>query len=154
MIEVFQPLLDAVRGLDLTDRSAAETELRSRLDPEGPTAQAVRDGMLELLAEGKIADRGEMPVRWGRVTKATEETHDLSIDVVLMNGPGPLHRHPTGEVSFCIPTEGKPTFEGANSGWVVLPPDSTHVPEVTGGEMLIAYLLPGGEMEFLEAPGK
>ena len=45
--------------------------------------------------------------------------------------------------------DGSPTFEGEPPGWVVLEPGSTHVPTVAGGTMLIVYLLPHGEMEFL-----
>ena len=67
-----------------------------------------------------------------------------------MNGPGPRHRHPDGEVSYCLAMDGEPTFDGRPPGWVVLPPDSNHVPTVEGGTMLIAYLLPGGAIEFLE----
>ena len=92
-----------------------------------------------------------LPVRWGRVSKATEESQGFSIDIVLMNGAGPRHRHPNGEVNFCIPIEGKPTFDGHKPGWVVFPPDSEHVPTVSGGIMLIVYLLPEGAMEFLKA---
>ena len=66
-----------------------------------------------------------------------------------MNGAGPEHRHPAGEVNYCIALEGNPTFDGAPPGWVVKAPDSTHVPTVEGGTMLIVYLLPGGKIEFL-----
>jgi hypothetical protein len=88
-------------------------------------------------------------VKWGRVTKATPESLDQSVDVVLMNGAGPKHRHPSGEVNFCVAVEGQPTFDGEPPGWVVLEPGSAHVPTVAGGTMLIVYLLPRGEMEFL-----
>ena len=68
-----------------------------------------------------------------------------------MTGPGPKHRHPTGEVDYCVALEGEPTFDGQPPGWVVMAPDSVHVPTVAGGAMLIVYLLPQGAMEFLEA---
>jgi hypothetical protein len=32
---------------------------------------------------------------------------------------------------------------------VVFPPDSAHVPTVTGGRMLIVYFLPGGAVEWI-----
>jgi len=150
MLETFQPLLDAARDVDLADASAAEAALAARLDPDGPEARALKNALVALLEEGRIADRGELPVRWGRVARATDETLGFSIDVVLMNGPGPRHRHPLGEIDYCIALDGEPTFDGRPPGWVVKPTDSTHVPTVAGGTMLIVYLLPDGKIEFLE----
>lgn len=149
MIDTFRPLLEAAKGLDLSDPQTARTILADRLDPEGEAGRAVTEALIGLLEQGKIADRGEPPVRWGRVAKATEESLGFSIDVVHMSGPGPQHRHPAGEVNFCVALDGEPRFEDQPPGWVVLPPESTHVPRVEGGTMLIVYLLPGGEIEFL-----
>jgi len=149
MLETFRPLLDAAEGVDLADPAAAREELDRRFDPSGAAARALAAELERLLDEGAIANRGELPVRWGRVAKATGESAGFSIDVVLMNGAGPRHRHPRGEVNFCIALEGEPTFVGEPPGWVVEPPGSVHVPQVAGGTMLIVYLLPGGEMEFL-----
>jgi hypothetical protein len=148
MIERFRPLCDAAAGLDLAEPSAARAELERRLPSSGTAAaQLVRD-LEALLAAGRIADRGEPPVRWSRVAKAGPETRELSIDVVLMTGPGPRHRHPAGEVNFCVALDGEPRFDGQEPGWVVFPPGSSHVPTVEGGTMLIVYLLPGGKIEF------
>lgn len=149
MIESFRPLIEAARGVDLSDAGAAEAVLRERFDPEGDAARELNATLLALLEEGRIADRGEPPVRWGRVAKASPETEGFSIDVVHMSGPGPRHRHPSGEIDYCIALDGSPTFDGRDAGWVVLPEDSTHVPTVAGGTMLIVYLLPRGEIEFL-----
>ncbi len=149
MLETFRPLLEAAHNLDLSDKSRAREELQRRLDPKSAEARALSKELVRLCDAGKLANRGEMPVKWGRVSKAVPETLDQSIDVVLMNGAGPRHRHPSGEVNFCIAIDGAPTFEGQPPGWVVLEPNSTHVPTVAGGTMLIVYLLPRGEMEFL-----
>lgn len=148
MLETFRPLIDAAHGLDLEDPAAARRTLEQRFDPAGPDARALREALVALLAEGRIAERGAPPVRWGRVCKATPETRDLSIDVVDMTGPGPRHLHPRGEVNYCIALEGAPTFDGEPPGWVVKPPASSHVPTVAGGRMLIVYLLPSGAIEF------
>lgn len=148
MLETFRPLLDAAQGVDLSDPAAARAELERRLDPRGPRAAEIAGALLGLFREGRIAERGAPPVRYGRVAKATPETSDFSIDVVWMNGAGPRHRHPRGEVNFCVALEGDPRFDGQPAGWVVLPPDSSHVPAVEGGAMLIVYLLPKGEIEF------
>jgi hypothetical protein len=150
MLETFRPLIEAATGLDLSDPSAAVSELNSRLDPTGAAATSVNESLSRLLEAGEIANRGELPVRWGRVSKATEESGDFSIDVVLMTGPGPRHLHPAGEVNYCIALDGEPTFDGDPPGWVVKQPGSEHVPTVAGGTMLIVYLLPGGAMEFLK----
>lgn len=149
MMEVFRPLFEAAHGLDLADTERARQQLEQRFDPRSPAAQALAAQLLELCREGKLANRGAMPVQWGRAAKSSPETLDQSIDVVLMNGAGPRHRHPSGEVNFCIAVDGEPKFEGQSAGWVVMPPNSTHVPTVSGGTMLIVYLLPRGEMEFL-----
>ena len=87
-------------------------------------------------------------MKFGRVTKALPESDDFSIDVVHMNGPGPHHKHPGGEVNYCIALDGEPRFDGQPPGWVVMPPGSGHVPTVSGGRMLIVYLLPKGQIEF------
>jgi hypothetical protein len=148
MIETFRPLLEAAHGLDLAHPAAARSELARRFAPEGPRADALNAELVALLEAGKVAERGALPVRYGRVAKATPDTLDQSIDVVLMTGDGPHHVHPNGEVNWCVPLEGAPTFEGCPRGWVVMPPGSGHVPAVVGGKMLIVYLLPGGKIEF------
>lgn len=151
MLNTFRPLLEAARDLDLTDPKAAQAELTRRFDPRGENAAALNRELVALLDERKIADRGEPPVRWSRVAKSTPESLDFSIDAVDMNGPGPHHVHPGGEVNWCVALEGDPRFDGKPAGWVVMPPGSGHVPTVSGGRMLIVYLLPGGKIEFTKS---
>ena len=148
MIDTFLPLCRAAVDVDFADDDAT-AQLNERFGYESEEGRAFVEAFKALHAAGEVADRGELPVEWGRVSKATEETLGFSLDVVHMNGAGPDHVHPTGEASFCVPLEGEPEFEGTRSGWHVLPPGSSHIPLVTGGRMLIVYLLPGGEMEFL-----
>jgi hypothetical protein len=148
-IDVFRPLLDAAAGIRPDEPQSAARELTRRFDPHGPAAAELNGRLVELLQRGEIAARGELPVKYGRVTKATPESGDFSIDVVHMNGAGPSHRHPNGEINYCVALEGSPTFMGQPAGWVVEPPGSTHVPTVAGGTMLIVYLLPQGRIEFL-----
>ncbi|MEO0651657.1 MAG: DUF4863 family protein [Planctomycetota bacterium] len=150
MLDTFRPLLEAARGLDLSDPAAARDELTRRFDPDGPDAATLRERLVALLEDGQIAHKGELPVRFSRAAKPSPETDDHSIDVVLMTGPGPRHRHPQGEIDYCIALDGAPTFDGHPPGWVVYGPDSVHVPTVADGQMLIVYLLPGGGIEFLE----
>ena len=150
MLDTFQPLLRAAQGLDLSSPAEARAELARRFDPASPAAKALEKELVALLEAGKVAERGELPVKYGRVAKAGAPTLDFSIDVVHMNGAGPLHRHPNGEVNYCIALDGKPTFDGHPPGWVVFPPESRHVPTVAGGTMLIVYLLPQGAIEFVK----
>jgi len=150
MLETFRPLLEAAHGLDLGKPAEARAELARRFDPASPRARELRTALLQLYAEGKIAQNGALPVRWGRASKSTPETLEQSIDVVVMNGPGPLHRHPLGEVNYCVAIDGQPRFDGQEPGWVVFPPESRHVPTVSGGTMLIVYLLPKGQIEFIK----
>ncbi len=150
MEETFLPLIEAAYGLDLSDAAAAEAELTRRLPPDGEKAREINAGLAALLEQGVIAGEGELPVRYSRIAKAGPETSGFSVDVVVMNGPGPLHRHPLGEVDWCVPLEGSPTFDGRPPGWVVCPTDSVHVPTVADGTMLVVFLLPEGSIEFME----
>lgn len=151
MIDTFRPLLDAASGITLDDPESARAELARRFDPASPAAAALNRELVALLDGKKIADRGELPVRWSRVAKSTPESADFSIDAVDMNGAGPHHVHPNGEVNWCVALEGEPRFDGRPAGWVVMPPGSGHVPTVSGGRMLIVYLLPGGRIEFTKS---
>ena len=85
-------------------------------------------------------------MRFGRVAK---DLCGFSIDCVWMNGAGPRHRHPNGEIDLCFATSGAARFDGEPEGWVVYGKGSAHVPTVSEGEMLILYFLPGGAIEFL-----
>lgn len=147
VLAALDPILDALVGLDLTDRAAAERALGERLD--AATMNRATAGLRAAHAEGTLTPREATPtLRFGRVAKATDATKGFSIDVVDIEGSGAGHAHPQGEVSWCIPLEGEPVFEGAGEGWVVLPPGSRHEPTVTGGRMLIVYFLPGGAVDW------
>lgn len=150
-LDLFLPLLRAAEGLDLSQPKVAIAELESRFSSTSPEADQLRETLKERLEAGTICERGEAPMRFGRITKATPESLDFSIDIVDMDGPGPKHKHPMGEVNFCVAIDGQPTFDGHAQGWVVLPPESVHVPTVAGGRMLIVYLLPQGAMEFMKS---
>ncbi len=148
-LDLWLPLLHAAEGLDLSQPESALAELESRFSATSPGADLLRPALVARLEAGTICDRGEAPMRFGRITKATPDSLNFSIDIVDMDGPGPRHKHPLGEVNFCVALEGEPTFDGNGPGWVVLPPESVHIPTVAGGRMLIVYLLPQGAMEFM-----
>jgi 2-hydroxylaminobenzoate mutase len=136
-------------AVDLTDAHAARAELESRYPSEGHEAQALRNALLAAVDEGAICNRGKDPVRYSRLAKPEDTPHDLSVDFVWMTGGGINHRHPRGEVNLCFSVEGDAKFDGQSEGWVTFAPESTHVPTVTDGRMLIVYFLPGGEVEWI-----
>lgn len=144
-----QPLLRFVADLDLHDPEATADALRERFPHDGPEMSAIRQAMEEGVAAGTVCHMGEDPVRYSRLFKATEDSLGFSADAVLMSAPGPRHLHPEGEIDLCFALDGEPTFDGNPAGWTVYRPGSQHIPTVSGGTMLILYLLPQGAIEFL-----
>lgn len=145
------PVLEVVRGIDPEDPNAKQ-RLDAALPFDGEVVRAVRDVVRTGVEEGWLATRESGGVRFGRVQKAASDDA-LSIDCVHMDGPGPGHTHPKGEVDLCFAVSGSPTFDGAPPGWTVYPPGSWHVPTVRGGAMDILYFLPGGAIRFEPGPG-
>lgn len=144
LIDALSPLFTTLRSLDLADPSGATAVLAERHPVAGLGAiralcEAGRD-------EGWLLPKEAGGIRFGRLVK---DHGSWSVDAVEMDRPGPLHRHPLGEVDLCFATEGTPRFDGNAEGWTVYPPGSQHVPTVTEGTMLILYFLPEGRIEFL-----
>ena len=141
------PLARFAAELDLGSPPAAVAALRERFPPS--SLGELRALLLAANAEGWLTPRrASETLTFGRLAKSAEDLGGCSIDVVDMSGTGAAHRHPNGEVNLAFATEGEPRFMGSPEGWIVEPPDSRHVPEVTGGRMLIVYFLPGGAMVF------
>jgi len=143
------PLLKHVATLDLSDPAAATASLGTHFPADGPFITGVAALMRAGVSDGSLCNRGGGSVRFSRVFRCDEDSFGFSADAVLMNGPGPLHRHPLGEIDLCFTESGEPSFDGKPAGWVVYPPGSTHVPTVSDGSMLILYLLPQGSIDFL-----
>lgn len=144
------PMAAAART-DLSDPAAARAALEAAYPARGPAAQALRAALLQAVREGVLCDRGGEAIRYSRLCKPEATPHGLSVDFVWMTGPGINHRHPRGEVNLGFAVEGDPRFDGQPEGWIVFAPGSQHVPTVTGGRMLIAYFLPGGAVEWINA---
>ena len=141
--------MGAAASVDLSDAAAARAALEAAFPFEGEACRALRASLLEAVEAGVICDRGKDPVRFSRLAKPGDTAHDLSVDFVWMSGPGIHHRHPRGEINLCFSVEGEARFDGQPEGWVAFAPDTTHVPTVTEGKMLIVYFLPGGEVEWI-----
>ena len=150
-LHVLLPLLDVLKTIDPADPNATQ-QLNRLLPLSDPRMNAARQLVTAGLAEGWLAPREAGGVKFGRVAKPTDATGGFSIDDVEMNGPGPGHVHPYGEFDLSFALEGNPTFEEQPEGWVVLPPNSWHVPTVNDGRMRILYFLPQGAIEFGPRP--
>lgn len=146
LLGALSPVLARIATLDPADPASVEV-----LNAEFGVGSAALGGVEALVRqgveEGWFAPKGEPGLRFGRVSKPQPNTHDLAIDAVDMDRPGPAHTHPRGEFDLCFALSGSPTFDGQAPGWVVLPPGSWHVPTVEGGRMAILYFLPGGAFQ-------
>jgi hypothetical protein len=145
LVATLQPLLTRLATLDASKPAEAAAQLNRELPLEklAELKALVRQGV-----EARwLCDRENAGVRFSRVLKAGP-TAPFSIDAVHMSTPGAAHTHPAGEFDLCFAAEGDPRFDGAKEGWVVYPPNSWHVPTVSGGAMDILYFLPGGAIKF------
>ena len=151
-VAALEPVLTVVRGVDPADPGALD-QLNAALPLDSEPLQSLQSLMRQGVAAGWLCERENGGLRFGRVTKATDErTAPLSIDAVHMDAPGPGHLHPAGEIDLCFAVSGDPTFDGNPPGWTVYPPGSWHVPTVAGGVMDILYFLPEGAIKFGPRP--
>ena len=144
--ERVRPLAELLAGVELDDAAAAKAAIDEAAPLDGALVAEIRELAFEGEREGWLLPKENGGVRFGRVAK---DLAGFSVDAVWMNGPGPRHRHPKGEIDLLFVSDGQPTFDGRQPGWTVYPPDSVHVPSVSDGEMLILYFLPAGEIEWL-----
>lgn len=147
LLEALHPVLRDVSALDLSDPDGAA----AALDENWPAHR--RAELADLVRAARDAGwltprQASEHVAFGRVAKPSEQTFGLSVDAVDMAGAAIGHTHPLGEVSLCFAEDPGARFCGREEGWVVVAPGSHHVPEVTGGRMLILYFLPQGAMEW------
>lgn len=145
-VSLVTPLVQKLAGKDLGDAKAVRTQLERDLPLRDALVASVRAAAEEGMREGWLLPKENAGIKFGRVAK---DVLGFSIDAVWMQGPGPKHRHPDGEIDLCFALDGDPRFDGNPQGWTVYGPDSTHVPTVRGGTMLILYFLPGGKIEFV-----
>ena len=147
LLNALAPLLDRLADVD-TAADGATAALNQSIPLGGALLQPIEALVRQGIREGWLTPRGNPGVKYGRVSKPSEDSRGFSIDAVYMDRPGPEHTHPRGEIDLCFALSGAPEFDGHPPGWVVLPPGSRHVPTVSGGEMAILYFLPDGAIEF------
>ena len=149
--DTIKDLLIFVAALDLSDAKSAKQQLDTAFPFESEQVQQWGELMRAGVADGSLCDHGKAPMQYSRIFKNSEKTHNLSCDAVLMDGAGPNHIHPQGEVDLCFAVDGEPRFDGNEPGWTVYAAGSQHIPTVKGGRMLILYLLPDGAFEFVKS---
>lgn len=134
-------------------------ELESRLNEHyGPRTERYAT-LLELLRCGIdegwacYAEISGPDYRRGRIAEASPRTRGFTVESGrLRNVLGNYHRHPRGEINMIGPVDADGQFCGHGAGWKVFPPDSRHFPTVTGGTVTMLFFLPGGEIEYMDAP--
>ena len=128
-----------------------EAKLTSTFPPSSDTFRKIEHTCHEAIRAGWMCRQGGEGRRFGRVLEPSDETDNLSVDVVdLTDIVGPHHRHPTGEVCMIMPVTQGAQFDGHDAGWCVNSPGTAHHPTVTNGRALILYLLPEGKIEFTQ----
>ena len=144
-VELLRPLAESLRAIDVdAPDAAAQAEAAAAFG--GEQIAAIRAAATAAVDSDWLLPKQAGGIRFGRVAK---DLAGFAVDAVLMDVPGPRHRHPNGEIDLCFTTRGDARFDGQPEGWVVYGKGSEHVPTVTGGEMLILYFLPGAAIEFL-----
>ncbi len=141
------PIIEVLDTLDPSSEGVASV-LNEKFPVSGDEMQALASLFAKGVEEGWLCDRDGGPgVSYSRVAKVVGSS-DFSVDAVRMDRPGPGHTHPDGEFDLCFATDGDPKFDGNAPGWTVYPPNSWHVPTVSGGTMNILYFLPNGSIKF------
>ena len=147
IVRVLTPVLQRLPSLNLADPAATREALDAEFPLSGPLGESLRKLTDAGLREGWLCKREAGPSRFSRVAKV-DTGLGYSIDAVLLWGDGPKHTHVEGEVNCMIALEGEPEFCGFKPGWAVFPPGSSHVPSVSGGKMMIFYMLPNGAVKW------
>ena len=147
--ELLRPITDFLSSQAVN--AALTAKINRQFPADGDTFNAVEAACHEAIADGWMCTQGAPGRRFGRILEASEDSGGLSVDVVdLANIVGPHHRHPRGEICMVMPITAGARFDGTARGWCVFEPGSAHCPTVTGGEAIVLYLLPGGEIEFTQ----
>jgi len=128
---------------------ALEAKLAQEFSPDSDAVKAIQASCMAGIEAGEVCQYEAGGIKYGRVIDPSAELDGFSVDVVHMSEVvGPHHRHPQGEIDLIMPITEGARFDGMGAGWLVYGPDSAHKPTVRGGEALVLYLLPNGEIEF------
>jgi hypothetical protein len=114
-VELLRPVAAALQGLDVDAPDAAARAERAA-PFAGPAVASLREAAVANVASEWLLPKAQGGIRFGRVAK---DLLGFSVDAVLMDVPGPRHRHPNGEIDLCIATRGERRFDGRPAGWGV-----------------------------------
>jgi len=155
LLAALDPLLATIAAHQLHTRTTFEDQaalvaaLAQEFPLDHPQVRAVEALVRRGVSEGWLCDRGEPDARFSRVAKPDPRTRGMSVDIVSLAGAAVRHTHPKGELTLGFAVEGDaPRFDGQPPGWTFHGPGSTHTPEVTGGRMLLLYVLPDGAVQW------
>ncbi len=145
--ELLQPVIKAIA--DKPINKALGERLNAEFPADGPLFSAIEQACHAAIATGWMCAHGDEGRKFGRVIKPSSETGNLSVDVVQLNNvAGPHHSHPRGEVCMVMPQDEGATFDNNGAGWCTYAAGTSHFPTVRGGDALVLYLLPDGEIHF------
>lgn len=141
------PITEHIAGKPLDE--ALDAELNRAFPPGSAAFEALAAACRAGMEEGWLGEREHGGVRFGRPIKPGAETAGFSVDVVQYKDlAGPHHSHPKGEIDFILPLDETAQFDGRGAGWLVYGPGTAHHPTISGGEAIVLYLLPDGEIAF------
>lgn len=145
--KLLKPVADEIRGTPFG--KVLQDNLNRAFPPDGERFRTIERACHDGIRDGVFCRRGAEAIKFGRIIDACDELAACSVDLVYMNDvKGPFHTHPRGEIDMIMPIDTIAEFDGHGAGWLVYEPESSHSPTVTGGDALILYLLPGGEIRF------
>lgn len=126
--------------------------LNETFPPESAAFKSLATACREGMDAGWLGEREHGGIRFGRPVKPGPETHGFSVDVVRYKDlAGPHHAHPKGEIDLILPIDDGAEFDGRGLGWLVYEPGTAHHPTISGGEAIVLYLLPDGEIAFTKS---
>ena len=124
-------------------------ELNARFPVDGREFRELAEACKAGVLDGKLAIHQSGPVKFERVIEPSDDSHRFSVDVVVAPVfSGRRHSHPTGEIDMIIPLHPDARFDDHGEGWLVYPPESEHTPTTTGGDAIIIYFLPEGQIDW------
>jgi len=129
---------------------ALERRLNADFPAGGEVFRSLETACKEGIASGWMCTQGGGKRKFGRIFEPAPDLSAFSVDVVDIDDlVGNYHRHPTGEVDLIMPQTEGATFDARGAGWLVYAPGSGHRPTVKRGRVLVLYLLPGGQIEWV-----
>ena len=139
---LFQPVLAAAQGLDISDPASAELELARRLPLAGEELQKLRARLSELIANGGCEAPSQAQTDQDLGPSAPLAPFEHRIDVWWYADRAPWRVLPRGAIHLCLPISGEPTLDGRAPGWIVIAPGSNHAARIENGVMAVITLRP------------